>query len=110
MSETQINVTERAFKRISEIAGKTHAPASLRVAVNGGGCSGFQYEFSLSATPEADDITIERNGATVLIDSMSLQHMAGSTVDFVDDLMGQSFRIANPLAKSSCGCGTSFSL
>jgi iron-sulfur cluster assembly accessory protein len=110
MSETQINVTERAFKRISEIAAKTHAPASLRVAVNGGGCSGFQYEFSLSATPEADDITIERHGATVLVDSMSLQHMAGSTVDFVDDLMGQSFRIANPQAKSSCGCGTSFSL
>ena len=107
---SQINVTERAFNRINEVAAKTHAPASLRIAVNGGGCSGFQYEFSLSATPEADDITIERNGATVLVDSTSLMHMQGSTVDFVDDLMGQSFRIANPQAKSSCGCGTSFSL
>jgi iron-sulfur cluster assembly accessory protein len=82
----------------------------LRIAVNGGGCSGFQYEFSLSDTREADDIAVEHGGAVLLVDSISLVHMAGSTVDFVDDLLGQSFRIANPLAKSSCGCGTSFAL
>jgi iron-sulfur cluster assembly accessory protein len=82
----------------------------LRIAVNGGGCSGFQYDFSLSDAREEGDLSVSRDGATILVDSISLVHMAGSTVDFVDDLMGQSFRIANPLAKSSCGCGTSFSL
>ena len=110
MSETQISITGRAAQRIVQIAAKDNKPASLRIAVNGGGCSGFQYEFSLSDTREADDIAVECGGAVLLVDSISLVHMAGSTVDFVDDLMGQSFRIANPLAKSSCGCGTSFAL
>lgn len=110
MSETQISITDRAAQRIMQIAAKDHKPASLRIAVNGGGCSGFQYEFSLSDTREADDIAVECGGAVLLVDSVSLVHMAGSTVDFVDDLMGQSFRVANPLAKSSCGCGTSFAL
>ena len=110
MSETQISITDRAAQRIVQIAAKDNKPASLRIAVNGGGCSGFQYEFSLSDTREADDIAVECGGAVLLVDSISLVHMAGSTVDFVDDLMGQSFRIANPLAKSSCGCGTSFAL
>jgi iron-sulfur cluster assembly accessory protein len=110
MSETQISLTDRAAQRIVQIAAKDQRPASLRIAVNGGGCSGFQYEFSLSDTREADDIAVERGGAVLLVDSISVVHMAGSTVDFVDDLMGQSFRIANPLAKSSCGCGTSFAL
>ena len=82
--------------------------AALRIAVNGGGCSGFQYEFSLADNRDAEDIAIERDGATVLVDSTSLVYMAGSVVDFVDDLMGQSFRVNNPQAKSSCGCGTSF--
>ena len=110
MNETQISLTDRAAQRIVQIAAKDQKPASLRIAVNGGGCSGFQYEFSLSDTREADDIAVERGGAVLLVDSISVVHMAGSTVDFVDDLMGQSFRIANPLAKSSCGCGTSFAL
>ena len=110
MSESQISLTDRAAQRIVQIAAKDHRPASLRIAVNGGGCSGFQYEFSLSDTREADDIAVERGGAVLLVDSISVVHMAGSTVDFVDDLTGQSFRIANPLAKSSCGCGTSFAL
>ncbi len=110
MSEAQIHLTDRAAQRIVQIAAKNQQPPILRVAVNGGGCSGFQYDFSLSDSREADDVTIMRDGATLLVDSISLVHMAGSTVDFVDDLMGQSFRIANPLAKSSCGCGTSFSL
>ncbi|MBG1231623.1 iron-sulfur cluster insertion protein ErpA [Aestuariivirga litoralis] len=110
MENQQISLTDRAAKRIVEVATKNHQAASLRVAVNGGGCSGFQYEFSISDARENDDVVIERDGATLLVDSISLVHMAGSTVDFVDDLMGQSFRIANPLAKSSCGCGTSFAL
>ncbi len=110
MEQTHINLTDRAAQRIVEIATKSHQPATLRIAVNGGGCSGFQYDFSLSDAREADDVTVEKDGATLLVDSISLVHMAGSTVDFVDDLMGQSFRVANPLAKSSCGCGTSFSL
>ena len=108
MTEAQLTVTPRAAQRIHQIAaGK---PASLRIAVNGGGCSGFQYDFSLAECREAGDVAIERDGATVLVDSMSLTFMAGSVVDFVDDLMGQSFRIANPQSKSSCGCGTSFSI
>ncbi len=110
MSDAQINLTDRAAQRIVELAAKSTQPASLRVAVNGGGCSGFQYDFSFSDVREADDIAVLRQGATLLVDSVSLVHMAGATVDFVDDLMGQSFRISNPLAKSSCGCGTSFSL
>ena len=109
MTETQITVTERAAARIQHIA-KGQANAALRIAVNGGGCSGFQYDISFTETREPEDIAIEQDGATVLVDSMSLVYMAGSTVDFVDDLMGQSFRIVNPQAKSSCGCGTSFSL
>ena len=110
MSDIQINLTERAAHRIVELAAKAHQAASLRIAVDGGGCSGFPYNFSLSDAREDDDVVISRQGATLLVDAISLVHMAGSTVDFVDDLMGQSFRVANPLAKSSCGCGTSFSL
>jgi iron-sulfur cluster insertion protein len=104
------SVTPRAAKRIHEIAAKQGAAAALRVAVNGGGCSGFQYEFALGASREDDDQAFEVEGATVLVDATSLGFMAGSTLDFIDDLMGQSFRIQNPQAKSSCGCGTSFSL
>jgi iron-sulfur cluster assembly accessory protein len=108
MSTPAFTVTPAAAKRILEIAPVGHA--ALRIAVNGGGCSGFQYEFKLDDTRAEDDMAIERDGATVLIDSMSLGLMTGSTLDFVDDLMGQSFRVQNPQAKSSCGCGTSFSL
>ena len=103
-------VTARAAKRIHEIAAKEHAVAALRIAVNGGGCSGFQYDFVFSDKSEDDDRVFERDGARVLVDATSLGFMAGSELDFIDDLMGQSFRIQNPLAKSSCGCGTSFSL
>ena len=82
----------------------------LRVSVNGGGCSGFQYEFGFDTKRQPDDIVIEREGATVLVDSVSVPFLEGSTLDFVDDLMGQSFRVRNPNATASCGCGTSFSL
>lgn len=110
MSDSYITVTPNAAKRIHEIASKQDVPAALRIAVNGGGCSGFQYEFALSNDREDDDKVFERDGATVLVDSTSLGFIAGSTLDFIDDLMGQSFRVQNPQAKSSCGCGTSFSL
>ena len=102
-----LTVTPAAAKRILEIGGV--GKAALRVAVNGGGCSGFQYEFKLDATRAEDDLSFEHNGATVVVDAISLEIVAGSTLDFVDDLMGQSFRMQNPKAKSSCGCGTSFS-
>ena len=82
----------------------------LRVSVEGGGCSGFQYKFDMERTQAEDDILIQRDGAAVLIDSVSLNYLAGSEIDFVDDLIGASFRINNPQAKASCGCGTSFSL
>jgi iron-sulfur cluster assembly accessory protein len=104
-----VNVTERAANRICEISGDAPLKA-LRVSVNGGGCSGFQYEFALAQQAMPDDLVVERNGAQVLIDSLSLPFMAGATVDFVDDLIGQSFKVENPIAKSSCGCGTSFSI
>ncbi len=110
MSDTSFTVTPRAAKRIHEIAAKQGVHAALRIAVNGGGCSGFQYDFALDDKREEDDQSFELDGAMVLVDSTSLNFMTGSTLDFIDDLMGQSFRIQNPQAKSSCGCGTSFSL
>ena len=105
-----LTITERAANRICEINAGNAAAKALRVAVQGGGCSGFQYDISLTEAREADDLVIERDGARVLVDQTSLQFLAGSTLDYVDDLMGQSFRVQNPQAKSSCGCGTSFSL
>jgi iron-sulfur cluster insertion protein len=110
MSDTSFTVTPRAAKRIHEIAAKQGAEAALRIAVNGGGCSGFQYDFAVDNNLAEDDQSFEIDGAKVLVDETSLGFMAGSVLDFVDDLMGQSFRIQNPQAKSSCGCGTSFSL
>jgi iron-sulfur cluster assembly accessory protein len=106
-----ITVTERAAHRIGEILRREPAGTMLRVSVEGGGCSGFQYKFDVERAQAADDdIKVSRDGATVLIDSVSLNYLAGSEIDFVDDLMGASFRINNPQAKASCGCGTSFSL
>ncbi|MER2264735.1 HesB/IscA family protein [Methylobacterium oxalidis] len=105
-----ITLTPRAAKRINEIMGTEPPGSSLRISVNGGGCSGFSYAFDVAQGREADDIVIERDGATVLVDAVSLEYMAGSTIDFVNDLIGQSFKIENPQATASCGCGTSFSL
>ena len=103
-------VTDRAAERISEIAAGEPATPLLRVSVEGGGCSGFQYKFDLVAKPAGDDLVIEKSGATVLIDPISLQYMEGSEIDFVDDLIGAAFKIKNPGATASCGCGTSFSI
>jgi iron-sulfur cluster assembly accessory protein len=105
-----VTVTERAALRIGEILKSEPNGTMLRVSVEGGGCSGFQYKFDTERTKADDDIVIEKSGATVLIDPVSLNYMAGSEIDFVDDLIGSSFKINNPQATASCGCGTSFSL
>ena len=105
-----INLTERAARRINEIMAGEPAGSMLRISVNGGGCSGFQYAFDIDHTRQDDDVVVERDGARILVDEVSLQYMDGSQIDFVDDLIGQSFKIENPHATASCGCGTSFSL
>lgn len=109
-SETNLVLTERAARRIAELAAAEATNKLFRVSVEGGGCSGFQYKFDLVGAAEADDILVERSGARMLVDPVSLDYLKGSEVDFVDDLMGASFRVRNPNAQSSCGCGTSFSL
>jgi iron-sulfur cluster assembly accessory protein len=106
----QFAVTERAAKRITSLTTDSHDAKFLRLSVNGGGCSGFQYEFKLENEEADDDLKINTLDATLLVDPVSFEFLHGSTLDFVDDLMGQSFRVENPNAKSSCGCGTSFSL
>ncbi len=105
-----ITVSERAARRIGEILRQEPAGTMLRVSVAGGGCSGFQYKFDTERAKADDDIVIEQAGATVLIDPVSLNYMAGAEIDFVDDLIGSSFKVNNPQATASCGCGTSFAL
>ena len=105
-----LTVTERAVRRIGEILRREPAGTMLRVSVEGGGCSGFQYKFDMEQAQAADDVVIRRADATVLIDQVSLGYLAGSEIDFVDDLIGQSFKVNNPNATASCGCGTSFSI
>ncbi|MBN8873089.1 MAG: iron-sulfur cluster insertion protein ErpA [Rhodospirillales bacterium] len=107
---SQFAVTDRAAARIAEIVAAEGRDAALRVAVLAGGCSGFQYRFELDATPQDDDLVIERAGARVLVDSASLDLLAGAELDFTDALMGSHFAVRNPNAKSACGCGTSFSV
>jgi iron-sulfur cluster assembly accessory protein len=110
MPKSQVTVSNRAALRISEIArGQPDAPV-LRISVEGGGCSGFQYKFALVRSGEQDDFVIDRDGARVVIDPVSLEFLSGSEVDFVDELMGASFKIINPNATASCGCGTSFTV
>ena len=105
-----VTATERAARRIRQVLAGEPEGAMLRISVNGGGCSGFQYAFDIDRERADDDIVIERDGAGVLVDPVSLEYMQGSVIDFVDDLMGQAFRIENPNATASCGCGTSFAL
>jgi iron-sulfur cluster assembly accessory protein len=105
-----VTVSERAAKRIAEILKSEPAGTMLRVSVEGGGCSGFQYKFDMDRSKASDDLVIERNAATVLIDPVSLEYMAGSEIDFVDDLIGASFKVHNPNVTAACGCGTSFAL
>lgn len=103
-------LTPSAARRIKTIAADEGRPLMLRVSVEGGGCSGFQYLFDLVEAAEPDDHRIERDGAAALVDDISLPFLQGSEIDFVDELVGAQFRIANPNAKSSCGCGVSFSV
>ena len=107
---SDVTVTERAARKIGEILRREPAGTMLRISVEGGGCSGFQYKFGTDNAKADDDIVIERAGATVLIDRVSLDYMAGAEIDFVDDLIGSAFKVNNPNATASCGCGTSFAL
>jgi iron-sulfur cluster insertion protein len=107
MTTARFTVSDSAATRIKAILG---AKVALRLAVDGGGCSGFQYNFSLEDKQEPDDLLFENSGAKVLIDPASLPFVEGAVLEFVDDLMGESFRVSNPKAKSSCGCGTSFAI
>lgn len=108
--DANISVSERAANRIREIMAEGAGQNALRVSVAGGGCSGFRYDFEVIATANDDDLIIEKNGARVAIDPISAPYMAGSEIDYVDDLIGASFKIHNPNAIASCGCGTSFSI
>lgn len=110
IAEANVIVTERAARRIGEILQKEPAGTMLRVSVEGGGCSGFQYKFDVEHARAEDDLVIARDHAVVLVDPASVPFLAGSEVDFVDDLIGASFRVNNPNATASCGCGTSFSV
>jgi iron-sulfur cluster assembly accessory protein len=110
MASGNVTVTDRATHKIAAILKGEAAGAMLRVSVEGGGCSGFQYKFDVEREKAEDDLVIARNDATVLIDPVSVGFLAGSEIDYVDDLIGAAFKINNPNAKSSCGCGTSFSL
>ena len=108
--DANVTVSERAARRIGEILKAEPEGTMLRVSVEGGGCSGFSYKFGIERAKGDDDLVIARDGATVLIDSVSVGYMAGSEIDFVDDLIGASFKVKNPKATASCGCGTSFAL
>ena len=110
MTAPNVTVTDRAAHKIGEILRYEPVGTMLRVSVAGGGCSGFQYKFDTERSRADDDVVIEQSGATVLIDPVSLNYMAGAEIDFVDDLIGSAFKINNPQATAFCGCGTSFAL
>jgi iron-sulfur cluster insertion protein len=109
MSEA-IELTESAAQRVATIAAKQGKPAILRLAVEGGGCAGFQYRFGLADGVEADDTSVETDGVRLVVDAVSLDLVRGSAVDYVESLGGAAFRVTNPQAASGCGCGTSFSI
>ena len=108
--EQTVTLSDNAAARIADILASEPEPKMLRVSVSSGGCSGFQYGFDLDDTRRQDDFVIEKDGAVVLVDAMSLPFMAGSVIDFTDDLIGAAFQVKNPNATASCGCGTSFSI
>jgi iron-sulfur cluster assembly accessory protein len=109
MTET-VTISASAARRIGEILKGEPPGTMLRVSVEGGGCSGFQYKFDFDRTKADDDLILTRDAAAVVLDPVSLQYMGGSEIDYVDDLIGASFKVKNPLATASCGCGTSFSI
>ena len=110
MTAMPVTISDRAARRIVDIIKAEGRPAALRVAVTGGGCSGFQYEIGVAPAANPDDLVIERDGARLFIDPVSLPFLLGSEVDWVDELIGASFKVKNPNATSSCGCGVSFSV
>ena len=108
---TDVTLSQSAADRIATILSKEEAGTALRVSVEGGGCSGFSYKYDLvKDDAQSDDLVLSKDGATVLVDQISLMYLTGSEIDFVDNLMGQAFQINNPNATASCGCGTSFSI
>jgi iron-sulfur cluster assembly accessory protein len=108
--QNSFSVSDRAARRIAEIMASQTQPAALRVAVRGGGCSGYRYQFDLDHETLPDDVVIEREGARVLVDTTSLELLAGAQLDYTEALMGAHFAVKNPNATSSCGCGDSFSV
>ncbi|HWK35127.1 iron-sulfur cluster insertion protein ErpA [Sphingomonas sp.] len=110
LAPADVQLTSAAAARVAAIAGRQGKPAILRLAVEGGGCSGFQYQFGLADAPESDDIVAETDGVRLVVDSISLDLVRGAQVDFVESLGGAAFRVTNPNAASGCGCGTSFSV
>lgn len=106
----EIILTPSAAARVAAIATRQGKPAILRLAVEGGGCSGFQYRFDLAEAIESDDVEVEQDGVKLVVDSVSLDLVRGSAVDYVEDLGGSAFKVTNPNAASGCGCGSSFSV
>jgi len=107
---SEVELTPSAAARVAAIAGKQGRPPILRLSVDGGGCAGFQYKFGLADSVEGDDAVVERDGVRLVVDSISLDLVRGSAVDYVENMGGASFRVTNPNAASGCGCGTSFSI
>ena len=110
MSDTSITLSDRAVRRIADLLRAEDGATLFRVSVEGGGCSGFQYRFDLVRDTAPDDLRIERDGARVVVDPVSLGFLEAAEIDFVDDLIGSQFKINNPNVTASCGCGTSFSI
>jgi len=110
MEAATVTLAPNAAKRVAAIAAKQARPALLRLSVEGGGCSGFQYKFEMAEGPEGDDTVAETDGVRLLVDPVSLDLVSGCTVDFVESLGGASFQVRNPNAASGCGCGSSFSV
>ncbi|HEY3798337.1 MAG TPA: iron-sulfur cluster assembly accessory protein [Caulobacteraceae bacterium] len=110
MTQAAVTLSSAAAQRLKAISAKEGHPVMLRVAVEGGGCSGFQYKFDLVEEADADDLRVECDGAAALVDVVSLALLGGSEIDFADELAAAEFRVKNPNAKSSCGCGVSFSI
>ncbi len=110
MTEPDITLSSAAASRLHAISAREGRPTLLRVAVEGGGCSGFSYRFDLVQAVEPDDLKIERDGAAAVVDVVSFALLKGSEIDFVDELAASEFRVRNPNAKTSCGCGVSFSI
>jgi iron-sulfur cluster insertion protein len=110
MTNAPLTLSANAAARLHALSAKQGAPVLLRIAVDGGGCSGFQYRFDLVSEPQDGDVRVEREGAVAVIDDVSVALLAGSEIDFVDELAGAEFRVRNPNARSECGCGVSFAI